>query len=46
MQEDTLTVHSCYHTHGKLIFTWRLGEWSKTCRYCERLAAANLAKLA
>ena len=22
-----------------------LGEWSKTCRYCEGRAAANLAKL-
>ena len=23
-QEDTLTNHLCYHTHGKLIFNWRL----------------------
>ena len=22
--EDTLTVRSCYHSHGKIIFNWRL----------------------
>ena len=33
------------HTVAILELTQGLGEWSKTCRYCEGRTTANLAKL-